>query len=233
MRRLALALTLCGTACVGGYGVRGNGHRVREQRTLPAFSGVEVHGGIHAIVETGPQSVEVETDDNLMALLETKVDDGHLEIGFASFSHVWSTEVTVRISIPAVSYLHASGGSEIRAQLSPAEALEIGASGGAVVRASGIQVTTLSASGSGGARLQLAGSADDVKLSMSGGTRIKAGKLEARLVRVSGSGGCTAEVNALESVRGSISGGCDVHLSGRAQSRVKTSGGSSVDYEDD
>ena len=226
-------MALCGTACIGGYGIRGSGHAVREQRTVPAFSGVEAHGGVHVVLETGPQSVEVEADDNVIGLLETRVEDGRLEVGFQRFANVWSAEVFVRVAIPEVTYLSASGGSDIRAELAPAEALELSASGGAVVRASGIQVATLTASGSGGSRLQLAGSAGDVQLRMSGGTRIKAARLEARSVKVSGSGGCTAEVNAMESIRGSLSGGCDVHLTGKASSRVKTSGGSSVDYNDD
>ena len=228
-----LVLVLCSTACVGGFGVRGSGHVVREQRTVAAFSGIEAHGGVHVTLETGPQAVEVETDDNLIGLFETRVEDGRLKLEFQDFSHVWSAEVTVRVSTPEITYLSASGGSDIRAELSPVQALELSASGGAVVRANGIQVSTLTASGSGGSRLQLAGSTGDLQLKMSGGTRVKAAKLTAQSVKVSGSGGCTADVRAMGSIRGSLSGGCGIHLSGGASSRVKTSGGASVDYEDD
>jgi hypothetical protein len=232
MRRL-LALALFTTGCIGGFGIRGSGHVVREQRTVPAFSGIEAHGGVHVTLETGPQGVEVETDDNLMGIFETRVEDGRLRLGFQDYSNVWNAQVMVRISIPEVNYMSASGGSDIRAELAPSQALELSASGGAVVRASGIQVASLTASGSGGSRLQLAGSAGAMDLHMSGGTRIKAARLEARSVKVSGSGGCTADVRAMDSIRGSLSGGCGIHLSGGASSRVKTSGGASVDYEDD
>jgi hypothetical protein len=228
-----LVLALCGTACVSGFGIRGSGHVVREQRTVPAFTGIEVHGGVHVVLETGPQSVEVETDDNLIGLMETRVEDGRLQIGFQNFTNVWNAEVHVRIALPEVTYLSASGGSDIRAELAPAEALELSASGGGAVRASGIQVATLTASGSGGARLQMAGSAGDLQLHMSGGTRVKAARLETRSIKVSGSGGCSAEVRAMDTVRGSLSGGCGIHLSGGASSRVKTSGGASVDYDDE
>jgi hypothetical protein len=231
--RAAALVCALSTGCFANV-IRGSGHKVRESREMPAFDGVQVRSGMRATVEIGPRGpIEIEADDNLMPLIETQVADGRLEIRFRRMSNVWSSgEVRVKVRAPAIRYLGASGGSEIRAELEPVDDLEIEASGGAEVHARGIDAAELSASGSGGSHLDLAGTARKVTLHMSGGTDVKAARLAARSVRVSGSGGSTAEIRASDSIRGELSGGTDVHLIGNASSRVSTSGGSSVDYDE-
>jgi hypothetical protein len=213
--------------------VRGSGRIERELRDLPAFDAVSVHSGIHASVDMGEQApVQIDADDNILPLVVTEVVDRTLEIRFASHGSIWSSEtVQVRVRIPRVRALSASGGAELRARVD-ADDLAVTSSGGAEVRVTAMNASRLRVDGSGGSRVQLAGSADDVKLHISGGTRVRAASLAARTVRVKGSGGASAEIRATDTLRGSLSGGSTVRLLGPASSRVSTSGGSSVDFDD-
>ncbi len=231
-RLLLLAALSLSFGCYGDV-VRGSGRPAREAREVPPFEGVEVGGGIHVTVTTGPRkAVEIEADDNVLPLVETRVEDGKLKIHFKRHNLWNSGDVNVTVQQPRFSSLDASGGSSIDALLAPTPDLSLETSGGAVIVARGLEVGRLAASASGGARLELAGVADQVRLEFSGGARLKGAKLRARVVQVDGSGGCSGEIEASERVRGHLSGGCDLHVIGKASSRVATSGGSSVEWDD-
>jgi Putative auto-transporter adhesin, head GIN domain len=231
--RVSLLVALLSAACAH-ESVRGSGRTTRELRDLPRFDAVEVHSGIHAVVEIGAQApVQVDADDNILPLLVTEVVDRTLSIRFRHDADVQSEQpVRVKVRAPAVHRLEATGGSELRAEVEAGEDLEVRSSGGSEVRVRGLNANRLSVSGSGGARVQLSGAADLVKLRISGGSRVRAAALAARTVSVHGSGGASAEIRASDVLRGSLSGGSTVHLVGPASSRVSTSGGSSVDFDD-
>jgi hypothetical protein len=232
MNRLLLISLLLSSGCYADA-IRGSGKSAKESRDLPAFDSVEVGSGIHLTVTTGPlQKVLVEADDNVLPLVETRVSDGRLQIGFRRHNLWNSGDVNVTVQQPAFSALDASGGASIDAVLAAAPALSLEASGGGAIVARGLEIKSLTASASGGARLDLAGVADQVKLEFSGGARLKAAKLRARTVQVDGSGGCTGDIEVTELVRGHLSGGCGLHVIGKASSRVATSGGASIDWDD-
>ena len=231
-RILLLALSLS-AGCYGDV-IRGSGRPGRESRELAPFDGVEVGGGIHVTVAIGPaQAVVVEADENVLALVETRVDGGILKVHFRTHINLRNTgDVNVIVQRPSLASLEASGGAGIDASLAATPGLSLEASGGGVIRARGLAVKKLEASASGGGRLELAGAADQVLLHFSGGARLRGAKLRARVVQVDGSGGCDGELEVSEMVRGNLSGGCSLHVIGNASSRVATSGGASVAWDD-
>ena len=93
-RRLALCAALgplfAGTAA-GAWGtsetLRGSGTVVTEPRAISGFDAISTRGGIDVVVrQSGKEAVEVQADDNLLAVLETRVVSGAkgrtLEIAF-------------------------------------------------------------------------------------------------------------------------------------------------------
>jgi Putative auto-transporter adhesin, head GIN domain len=206
-----------------------------QTREVPAFHAVSVESGIHATVSVGPQRpLELQGDEKALALIETTVEDGELRIGFKrhSWTHWVSHEVHVSIQTPELRALGASGGSDIRAEMTSAPETEIAASGGGEVHVRGIDTDSLQISGSGGAVIEVAGRAGQAEIEMSGGTEVKGAALSVRNVRIDGSGGSEAELRADGRISGSLSGGSELHIRGNARSRVATSGGSSVDFDD-
>lgn len=230
---VAAAVSSLSLACFAGAAAQASGPSQKETREVAAFESVEVSAGIHARVSIGARKVEVEANDDVMSLVETKVEDGRLLIRFKRNSRVWDIGgVTVTVQAPSLRGLEASGGATIQARLARAEKLGIQVSGGGEVKVEEIDVAQLDASGSGGATMELSGKADALRLEFSGGSRLKGKNLSTKTARVSGSGGCTARFRASESVKGEISGGCELHVLGNAAVSVATSGGSSVDKDE-
>jgi len=205
-----------------------------EDRDVPDFNAVNVASGIRANVEIGSRKrVRIEADDDILQLVETRVEDGALNIGFKPHRS-WSGErrVSVTIQTPQLRAIGASGGSIVRATFTRADQSAIEASGGSQVRASGVDARQLSLQGSGGSVLDVQGRADSLGLQMSGGTQLHGRDLSVKDVDVQASGGSEAELRASGNLRGSLSGGSEVHVRGGARTRVSTSGGSSVEVED-
>jgi hypothetical protein len=69
------------TGCLASTVVRGSGRIATEQRTLPEFERLDVCsiGEVH-VCQGEVQAVEIATDDNLLPLVETEVDDNRLRI---------------------------------------------------------------------------------------------------------------------------------------------------------
>ncbi len=62
--------------------VSGNGKVVEETRDLAGFTGVKVSAGIDVLLSQADDfSVRVEADENLIALIETRIDGDLLEVG--------------------------------------------------------------------------------------------------------------------------------------------------------
>jgi hypothetical protein len=205
-----------------------------EDRDVPAFHSVQIAAGIHGTVEIGPRRpVHVETDEKLLRLVETRVENGVLKVGFLPHSN-WQgdSEVTVAIQTPELRSLGASGGSIIRATFTRAAETDIQASGGSEIRARGVDAQDLSIQGSGGAQLDIQGRADTLELQMSGGTQLHGRDLSVKDVSVQASGGSQGEFRANGRIRGALSGGSELHVSGGAKAKVATSGGSAVAVDD-
>src|SRR4051812_49840670 len=94
-----------------------------EDREMPDFDAVNVESGIRATVEIGPRRpVRIEADDDVLPLIEMRVEDGALRVGFkpdANFRR--ERQVSLKIQTPHLRAVGASGGSVIRATFTRAE----------------------------------------------------------------------------------------------------------------
>jgi len=205
-----------------------------EDRDVPEFDAVEVASGIRVTIEIGPRSpVRVEANDDLLALVDTHVEEGALHVGFKPHTH-WRREgrVTVSIKAPQIRAIAASGGSLVRAALTRATQSALEASGGSELHIRGIDAERLAVEGSGGSVLEMEGRAGTLDLQMSGGTRLDASNLSVKDVTLQASGGSTGKLHAQGRIRGSLSGGSELHVRGGATTAVTTTGGSSVETGD-
>src|SRR5689334_22907266 len=65
------------------HSVKGSGKKASETRKVAAFRAIDFTGSGRVDYKIGsPQSVRVETDDNLLPNVETTVKNGKLRIGF-------------------------------------------------------------------------------------------------------------------------------------------------------
>ena len=201
-----------------------------EDRTVAAFSSVHVASGMRATVTIGPQGpVHIEADEAALALLETVVEDGALQIRFKPHSD-WHGSQAVKLTIqtPRLEAVGASGGSIVDAAFTKADRSGVEASGGSEIRVRGLDAQKLSVRASGGSVLEIAGSAFALDLQLSGGSQLHGRDFSAREADVRGSGGSQADLQVSGALRGGLSGGSQLHVKGGASAHLATSGGSGV-----
>ena len=83
-----------------GDRVTGSGNSASERRDVAGFNEVEVSGAFQVEIVAGKDfSVELQADDNILPLIQTKVDGNTLQIELAQ-SVRSKSEMIVRISAP-------------------------------------------------------------------------------------------------------------------------------------
>jgi len=189
---VAAALGLAG--CLMQNGVPGSGHATTEARALGPFSHIELSGSADVEVSVGPvQSVEITIDDNLLPIIETKVDGDTLRIG-STKNYDSSLGLKVKIVAPSVEGFAVSGAVNLHAV--------------------GLAAKTFSLNISGAGNADLQGSVDALEVEVSGAAKIHAFDLAAKSVKLELSGAGNAQVTATESLNATVSGAGDVRYRG-------------------
>lgn len=204
-----------------------------ETRSLAGFDGIAVSGGIDLTVRQGDRfRVEVTADD--LGDVVTEVSGETLEIkrprtnGFFNWGD-WGDSGSVEVTLPKLTELTASGGSEVRtAGTFSGDRLELVASGGSDVVIE-IAVGTLEVSASGGSDLRVSGSARTARVQSSGGSDLNASGLTVDEADVNSSGGSDLSIAVRESLVANASGGSDISYTGQPRTvNVNSSGGGEV-----
>ena len=115
----------------GRTDVFGSGTVVTEARTVPSFTGVRASGGHTVVVEQAEvEGVEVTTDDNLLAFVETDVIDGTLVVSLDPQVRLRPTDpLVVRIYAGELSTLIATGAVSLDADIGSVPELNVRVSG--------------------------------------------------------------------------------------------------------
>jgi hypothetical protein len=204
----------------------------RETRALTGFDAVSVGGGVDLFVRQGADfRVEVVSDDDLAEIV-TEVRDGTLEIRrerTLSRFFDWGDQGAVHVTLPALTALTASGGSDVRTEGTfSGDELALVASGGSDVELD-VAVDTLTATASGGSDALLTGTARVAQLHSSGGSDLNASRFTVAQASVESSGGSDVSIAVSESLVANASGGSDITYSGEPRTvNVNASGGADV-----
>lgn len=209
MRRtvVAVALTVSLSACLH---IEGSGVLKEESRSPGEFTKVSISGGLKAEIAGGAElSVVVSGDDNIVAVVETGVSGETLEVHpepGVSFNE--SQPLIVRVTLPSLAGLEASGASRVAAR--------------------GINGRQVSLEASGASSICATGWADALEIDASGASRVHAGELASNQARVEASGASLIEVRADRAIEAEASGGSEVRVGGTARVQEKASGGSKI-----
>jgi hypothetical protein len=170
------------------WGVDGSGTPLTERRAAGDVSEIEVHGDVRVEIEVGDDTgIEVSGDDNVVPLIETRVDGDRPSI---RSKRDFDAEVplVVRVTMPDVRKIEGSGAVDIAVDGVDNDELAIEVSGAATVSARGrTDRLHVDISGSGEAALaELEARAVDLELSGAG--EVDLGEPEELDVDVSGAG---------------------------------------------
>jgi hypothetical protein len=169
---IAVLLALDARDGSSGATVVGSGVEATEERTLEAFSAIDLSGESALAVRVGgPQSVVVSADDNLVDRVTTTVGGEKLVVGTEG-SFRTTSPMTVTVTVPSLDELELSGAGSVDAEGVRGERLVVTLSGDGLVRVTGrVEKLDVRLAGTGNAELAELEAAD-VRAELGGTGRI-------------------------------------------------------------
>jgi hypothetical protein len=201
---LAIFLTGCSLNFGSSQTVAGSGIAASETRDVSGFTSIELAGSADVFVNFGDtESVKIETDDNILPLIETNVSFGKLVIRTRPNTNT-TTHLGIRVTVTAKSLAAAS----------------ISGSGNLTINDA--RATDLRFDLPGSGNITTSGKAERVNIILNGSGNILCGNLQSKsaTVRLGGSG--NINVYAAESLDASITGSGSVFYAGNP-AKVNTS----------
>lgn len=173
--------------------VRGSGKALQVTRQVGTFNGLRIIAPLKVTVSSDIPAGQVilDGDDNILALVQTTVNDGVLEIKLSG-SVTTKKELTAKLSAEQLDSIHAFGASNVIVQSGQIDSLEVKLTGastikiepkvgtltGVVTGASTFHANTLEASSveleiSGASTTELKGRTETLKLDLTGASTAK------------------------------------------------------------
>jgi hypothetical protein len=200
----------------GSETVKGNGVIKKQNRDLAHFTGVSLELGGQLELRIGnTEDISIESDDNLLALIETVVEHGTLRIR-AARKDLNLEPRTLKFVVQArqIERLAVDGSGSIDAPALRATKLQLAIGGSGSINVKNAECESVQASIGGSGNLNLAGTARQLSVSIGGSGDVRAAQMKAQDVRVSIGGSGRATVWARDALRASIAGSGDVNYYG-------------------
>lgn len=211
MKRTVLYLLLIialsgGCKYIGkGDATSGSGVMKTEQRSIPAFTALDIHGAYEVeITAQKEQRVEIEGDDNLLLLIKTEVKGNVLTVGNDQ-GITTRGKLRLRISVPKLDGITTSGASDINV--------------------TGVKGDAFKIDSSGAGNFKIAGETKTLEIKVSGAGELDAKDLRAEKVNINSSGAANADVYASEELHINASGAGSVNYYGDPKTVTKDSSG--------
>ena len=181
-------------AAWGAEPVAGSGVAKTEPRDVGEFDKIHLNGSPNVNIVIGPErSISITTDDNLLPVIETSVEDGTLVIGGGEPFRT-RLGVTVQITVPALTHVAVHGAGDVKDK--------------------GLDAQTFKAEIQGSGDISVAGRAEELDVEIQGSGDVKLDELQAKraAVEVQGSGDST--INVSDELTVHIAGSGDVKYIG-------------------
>lgn len=166
--------------------VKGSGNTVNEERTIDYVSEVDINGNFKIEITCGKtNSLKIEAEDNIIPLVETKVDD---------------EKITIRTKEKITNL------REIRILLTIHSLTELDTDGKSTIIIKGVNSDELDLTMDGEGEIDIEGKVDDLSISMDGEGKILAKNLQSKNAYVSPYGEGNVEVYARKALKAKVKG---------------------------
>jgi hypothetical protein len=228
-------VAVAGTVVVGSSSnrVKGSGREADEVRPMEPFNAIRATGPIDLILKASDrEQVTVHFDDNLLAVIETRVvadDAPTLEIGLApeaSFRSSNTPKVTVEFK--SLNAIALRGSGDVRADVLRSPTMAIAIAGGSDVRVDRMDVDVLGVSIGGSGDFSAAGRAAEQGYNIAGSGDIRAADLVGQTVKVRIAGSGDVRVHAEQLLDVALAGSGDVIYRGTPVIRKSVAGSGEV-----
>jgi|SRR5688572_3088197 len=203
---IAVCIIAVVATAFNGTSIEGSGDLKKEKRNVSGFTDIDAGGAIKLdIVQGDGFDVEVEADDNIIALVETKVSGNTLEIQMNEDYSCSNSTVHVTVKLPKLESLDLSGAS--------------------LAKAIGINTRRLAVGVFGSSQLTLTGSAATFDVDLSGASQLYADEFNSDVVTVECSGASKCHVHANTSITIDASGASNIYYSGDPKNVIRETSG--------
>ncbi|MBZ2207075.1 head GIN domain-containing protein [Massilia soli] len=200
-----------------GDKVRGNGAIKKQSRALAHFTGLSLNVPAQLELRIGnTEGISIETDDNLLPLIETTIDNGTLKIRpLKKNMNLNATSMKIIVHARDVNRIALGGSGTIRSDALRGERMQfdLGGSGSIDIKSIDGDAVSVTVGGSGNFKTG-GGSANTVSVSIGGSGDVDMGRMAAGDASVSVAGSGTAEVWARDNLSATIAGSGDVNYRG-------------------
>ena len=205
----ATSLFLSGCDLVG---IRGNGHVITDQRPVTDFAEVAASGGLRIEWHSGPPSLSITTDQNLLSHIENRIEGKTLRL--RTHDRLRPTH-GIKVSISSAQL----EGADLRGAV---DLIVKNISGSKFyVRASGASDITVD------------GRVEEFLADLTGATDLRAKDLKTKSTEISSTGASSAKISVSETLRVSITGAGDVTYYGNPKTIEKhVTGAGSIRHKD-
>lgn len=189
--------------------LQGSGVKKTEAREVEKFDELSIEGGMDATVTIGEQqSVTIEGDDNVLPVIETRVEDGKLIVE-PTERYNSKTPVKLTITVPQFKAVAINGAGDVDVSgLNGAESFAVAINGSGDVTAKG--------------------TANTVSVAVNGAGDVKLQELAAKSGKVAVAGSGDVTINASDELEVAIAGVGDVKYVGSPKVRKVIDGMGSV-----
>jgi hypothetical protein len=204
----AILLSSCDWA-----GIRGNRHMRTEQRPITEFTEITGSGGLRIEWHSGPPSVTVTTDENLLPYVESRMSG-------ANILHLRTRE-----------RLRPSHGIKVIASSARLDGADL--RGAVDLTAKQVAGPKFYLQSRGASDVTVDGNVEQLLADMTGASDLKAKSLQAKTVEISTTGAASASVTATDTLRVAITGAGDVTYFGNPKTVEKhVTGAGSIRHKD-
>jgi hypothetical protein len=213
---LAAALVLSAAATPAAAILIGSGHPATEERSVSGYHGIGLSAPADVeIVQGGAEGATVTADDNVLAKVETKVEDGILKIRLRDDdSFTLHTRIHVVVRAKSLDHIAVSGSGDVHAKTLDTPRLKVAISGSGDVALPALTTQALAAHVSGSGDITAAGHADAFEAHMAGSGDVKATHLETQSADLHIAGSSDVSIWVKKSLTVSVAGSGDVRYSG-------------------
>ena len=201
----------------GGNNVEGNGRIKTETRNVAGFHGVSMSLSGSVEVRVGAtESVTIETDDNLLPLIETVVENGTLKIRSNGRNvNLSSRHMKLVVQSKGIDKLALGGSGSIDADALKGGKISLDLGGSGNINVKNIEADALSVDLGGSGELKVGGGrANKLSLAIAGSGNVDLGRLQSDNASVSIAGSGDATIAARERLDVSIVGSGNVNYYG-------------------
>ena len=206
----------------------GEGEVTKIERELSGFDQIDLRGSGNVIIEKSNKfRFSVETNENLIPLLESKIKDGVLVLKTKKCVTSY-TKLNYYISMPSLVGLHVSGSGNINCKdVFEADDIELSVSGSGDIR-SRFKSEHISSTISGSGDITVDGKTMNQEIRITGSGDYYGFKLKSdnAIIKIMGSG--EAEINSRDEVEISITGSGDVIYRGSPDIQSSITGSGSI-----